>query len=157
MVEKQSRPKKISGETLEMNSPCGKIYVTMNDNLDTGDLIEVFVRFGKSGTCASLVANALTIITSYGLRSGMDVGDAIKGLIGHGCHKAPVVDGEETILSCVDAIGKAIRIHTGLVPVEEENRRLVTIRRRKRHEERTNSGFYCPTAIWLFRSESTEG
>ncbi len=120
MVEKQSRPKKISGETLEMNSPCGKIYVTMNDNLDTGDLIEVFVRFGKSGTCASLVANALTIITSYGLRSGMDVGDAIKGLIGHGCHKAPVVDGEETILSCVDAIGKAIRIHTGLVPVEEE-------------------------------------
>ena len=120
MVAKELRPKKISGETLEMQSPCGKIYVTMNNNPDTGDLMEIFVRFGKSGTCASLVANALTIITSYGLRSGMDVTTAIKGLIGHRCHKAPVIDGNETILSCVDAIGKAIRIHAGLVPEEEE-------------------------------------
>ena len=66
-----------------------------------------------NGTCGSLVANALTIITSYGLRSGMDVGDAIKGLIGHGCHRAPVVDGDGKIMSCVDAIGKAIRLHSG--------------------------------------------
>ena len=120
MVAKQIRPKIIPGETLEMMSPCGEIYVTMNDNPDTGDLIEVFVRFGKSGTCASLVANALTIITSYGLRSGMDVGDAIKGLIGHGCHKAPVVDGNERITSCVDAIGKAIRLHSGYQPDSDE-------------------------------------
>ena len=120
MVAKQIRPKIIRGETLEMMSPCGEIYVTMNDNPDTGDLIEVFVRFGKSGTCASLVANALTIITSYGLRSGMDVGDAIKGLIGHGCHKAPVVDGNERITSCVDAIGKAIRLHSGYQPDSDE-------------------------------------
>ncbi len=120
MVAKQIRPKIIQGETLEMMSPCGEIYVTMNDNPDTGDLIEVFVRFGKSGTCASLVANALTIITSYGLRSGMDVGDAIKGLIGHGCHKAPVVDGNERITSCVDAIGKAIRLHSGYQPDSDE-------------------------------------
>ena len=120
MVAKKTRPKAVQGETLEINSPCGKIYVTMNDSPETGDLMEIFVRFGKSGTCASLVANALTIITSYGLRSGMDVAEAIKGLIGHSCHKAPVRDGNETILSCVDAIGKAIRIHAGLVPVEEE-------------------------------------
>ncbi len=120
MTPKQQRPRAVHGETLEMQSPCGKIYVTMNDNLDTGDPMEVFVRFGKSGTCASLVANALTIITSYGLRSGMDVGDAIKGLIGHGCHKAPVVDGNERIMSCVDAIGKAIRLHSGHQPDPDE-------------------------------------
>ncbi|WP_139800684.1 hypothetical protein [Geothermobacter hydrogeniphilus] len=102
-----------------MKSPCGKIFVTMNDNPDTGDLMEIFVRFGKSGTCASLVANALTMITSYGLRSGMEVADAIKGLIGHGCHKAPVFDEDGQIMSCVDAIGKAIRIHADLVPEEE--------------------------------------
>ena len=120
MVAKKIRPKIIRGETLEMKSPCGEIYVTMNDNPDTGDLMEVFVRFGKSGTCASLVVNALTIITSYGLRSGMDVGDAIKGLIGHGCHKAPVVDGNERITSCVDAIGKAIRLHSGYQPDPDE-------------------------------------
>ena len=111
MTPKKLRPKAVQGETLEMQSPCGKIYVTMNDNPDTGDLMEVFVRFGKSGACGSLVANALTIITSYGLRSGMDASDAIKGLIGHGCHRAPVVDGDERITSCVDAIGKAIRLH----------------------------------------------
>ena len=113
MTPKRQRPRAVQGETLEMQSPCGKIYVTMNDNPDTGDLMEVFVRFGKSGTCGSLVANALTIITSYGLRSGMDASDAIKGLIGHGCHRAPVNDGDEKITSCVDAIGKAIRLHAG--------------------------------------------
>lgn len=114
MVAKRSRPRRVRGETLEMMSPCGKIYVTMNDHPDTGNLMEVFVRFGKSGTCGSLVANALTIITSYGLRSGMDVTDAVKGLIGHGCHRAPVDDGDERITSCVDAIGKAIRLHSGI-------------------------------------------
>jgi len=119
MVAKKARPKVVRGETLEMKSPCGKIYVTLNDHPETGNLIEIFVRFGKSGTCASLVANALTIITSYGLRSGMDVTDAIKGLIGHGCHKAPVQDDSGMITSCVDAIGKAIRIHAGLEPEEE--------------------------------------
>jgi ribonucleoside-diphosphate reductase alpha chain len=120
MTPKQHRPKTVRGETLEMPSPCGKIYVTMNDNPETGDLMEVFVRFGKSGTCGSLVANALTIITSYGLRSGMEVGDAIKGLIGHGCHRAPVVDGDDRISSCVDAIGKAIRLHAQLQEEADE-------------------------------------
>jgi ribonucleoside-diphosphate reductase alpha chain len=120
MTPKRHRPKTVRGETLEMPSPCGKIYVTMNDNPETGDLMEVFVRFGKSGTCGSLVANALTIITSYGLRSGMEVGDAIKGLIGHGCHRAPVVDGDDRISSCVDAIGKAIRLHAQLQEEADE-------------------------------------
>lgn len=114
MVAKRNRPRCVRGETIEMPSPCGKIYVTLNDD-DSGKLMEIFVRFGKSGTCASLVANALTIITSYGLRSGMDVTDAVKGLIGHGCHRAPVIDGDDRITSCVDAIGKAIRLHAGLL------------------------------------------
>lgn len=114
MVAKRSRPRFVRGETLEMNSPCGKIYVTLNDDPETGELMEVFVRFGKSGTCGSLVANALTIVTSYGLRSGMAVDDVIKGLMGHGCHRTPVIDGDDRILSCVDAIGKAIRMHSGL-------------------------------------------
>jgi hypothetical protein len=104
-----------------MASPCGKLYVTLNDDPDTGLPMELFVRFGKSGTCGSLVANALTIITSYGLRSGMGVDDAIKGLVGHGCHRPPVLDDGECITSCVDAIGRAIRIHCGRTrsPVED--------------------------------------
>jgi hypothetical protein len=92
----------------------------MNDNPDTGNLMEVFARFGKSGTCGSLVANALTIITSYGLRSGMNASDAIKGLTGHGCHRSPIVDGDERITSCVDAIGKAIRLHAGFQKEPDE-------------------------------------
>ena len=116
MTPKRPRPKAVPGETLEMASPCGKIYVTLNDDPASGRLLEIFVRFGKSGTCGSLVANALTIVTSYGLRSGMEVTDAIKGLIGHGCHRSAVLDDGEHITSCVDAIGRAIRLHAGLVP-----------------------------------------
>jgi methyl coenzyme M reductase subunit D len=36
MTPKRQRPKAVQGETLEMQSPCGKIYVTLNDNPDTG-------------------------------------------------------------------------------------------------------------------------
>lgn len=114
MTPKRIRPKIVQGETIVMDSPCGKLYVTINDDPLTGSILEIFVRFGKSGTCGSLVANALTIITSYGFRSGMDVGDAIKALIGHGCHRSAVFDLDgERIVSCVDAIGKAIRLHAG--------------------------------------------
>lgn len=114
MSPKNDRPKVIQGQTVRVNSPCGKIYVTLNSNPESGELQEVFVRFGKSGTCASLVANALTMVTSYGLRSGMEATDAIKALVGHGCHKTPVYDDGVLVSSCVDAIGKAIKIHLGL-------------------------------------------
>lgn len=120
MSPKKPRPKQVRGETIEMKSPCGKLFVTLNDDPESGRLAEIFVRFGKSGTCASLVANALTIITSYGLRSGMEVTDAIKGLIGHGCHRPSVFEENgERIISCVDAIGRAIRLHAGLAPEKE--------------------------------------
>jgi len=111
MTPKRHRPKCVRGQTLVMNSPCGKLYVTLNNDPQTQRLMEVFVRFGKSGTCASLVANALTMVTSYGLRSGMEVGDAVKALLGHGCHRPPVEDEGEMVNSCVDAIGRAIRLH----------------------------------------------
>lgn len=121
MAPKLARTKALKGETIKMNSPCGELFVTLNDDPLTNDLAEIFVRFGKSGTCASLVANALTIITSYGLRSGMDVSDAIKGMIGHSCHRPPVFDQNgQKIVSCVDAIGKAMRLHAGLESGEDD-------------------------------------
>lgn len=119
MTPKCHRPKCVRGQTLVMNSPCGKLYVTLNNDPVSGRLIEVFVRFGKSGTCASLVANALTMVTSYGLRSGMEFGDAVKALLGHGCHRPPVDDEGEMVSSCVDAIGRAIRLHAQSFQNEE--------------------------------------
>lgn len=119
MAPKRPRSKRVHGETIQMGTPCGKLYITLNDDPETGRLAGIFVRFGKSGTCASLVANALTMVTSYGLRSGMEVSDAVKGLIGHGCHRPPVIEDGERIISCVDAIGRAIRLHVGPDPAGE--------------------------------------
>ncbi|MDO3380427.1 TSCPD domain-containing protein [Geoalkalibacter halelectricus] len=114
MTPKKLRPKAVRGQTFEMPAPCGRLYVTFNNDPDTGKLMEIFVRFGKSGTCASVVANCTTMAVSKGLRSGLDPLDALKCFVGHSCHRPPAFDNGTMILSCMDAIGKALREHMGL-------------------------------------------
>lgn len=113
MSPKKQRNTRLAGETIELKTPCGHMYVTMNDDPDTGSPFELFIRFGKSGSCGSLVANSLARTASLALRGGIDYRDVIKDMIGQACHRAPVMDGEFKIRSCVDAIGQALRIHTG--------------------------------------------
>lgn len=106
MSPKNIRPKILQGVTMEVPSPCGKIYVVVNFINDKPQ--EVFVRFGKQGSCSSTISNALAVTISYALRSGTDIKDIVKGLKGNCCHRSPAyLDGKQ-VPSCVDAIAKAI-------------------------------------------------
>lgn len=108
MSPKKSRPKTLSGETWEINSPCGEIYVTVN--FDNDRLQEVFFRFKKKsqGSCQSTIANGFAMITSYALRSGAEAYDIIKGMKGHCCSRSWAYQDGKPITSCIDAIGTAI-------------------------------------------------
>jgi len=85
MTPKTSRPHAASGFTIARRSNCGKIFTTVT-LFPTGELMEVFVRFGKAGGCGSAMADGIAKLMSYGLRSGLDPHDAVKALSGIGCH-----------------------------------------------------------------------
>ncbi len=110
MSPKNPRPKVLHGESWEVNSPCGEIYVTVNFKNDR--LEEVFFRFKKKsqGSCQSTIANGFAMITSYALRSGAEAHDIIKGMKGHCCSRSWAYMDGKPITSCIDAIGKAIEM-----------------------------------------------
>jgi len=99
-MPKQPRPKSLSGSTYEIQTGCGCVYVTCNDQ--AGRLFEVFAKLGKSGGCGSATMEGLGRSVSIGLRSGVDPRDLVKTFSGIQCHKSP---------SCIDAVGQAISEH----------------------------------------------
>jgi ribonucleoside-diphosphate reductase alpha chain len=109
----RSRPPVTMGRTYKMNTGCGNLYVTINE--DQKGLCEVFTHIGKAGGCAAAQSEAVSRMISLALRSGVDVDSVIKQLGGIRC-TSPRLGEEGTILSCPDAIGKALSKHIGKSP-----------------------------------------
>lgn len=99
MTPKQPRPKALPGVTYEMMTHCGKIYVTITAG-PSGDLAEVFVRFGKAGGCGAAIFDGMARLLSYALRSGMELNDAINAISGICCHHGPN--------TCMNAVAEAM-------------------------------------------------
>lgn len=102
MSPKTLRPQVLTGYTLELQTHCGKIYVTVTYDSRTKAILEVFIRFGKAGGCGSAMADGVAKLISYGLRSGLEPLDAIKALDGIGCYA-----GSNT---CLHNVAKAIKV-----------------------------------------------
>lgn len=71
--EKYERPIVRSGKTIEIKSPDGGLYVTINKDDSTNKIIEVFLRMGKQGNKINLLIDALSRCISKGLQSGMEL------------------------------------------------------------------------------------
>jgi ribonucleoside-diphosphate reductase alpha chain len=102
------RPAKTKGFTFLMHTGCGKMYVTINED-DTG-MCEVFTQLGKSGGCTSSQAEAISRLISLAMRSGVDHNEIISQLNGIRCPSPTFVNGG-VILSCADAIAKAMKLY----------------------------------------------
>jgi len=98
---KKKRPQALPGRTFEMQTHCGKLYLTVNRDPATGQVMEVFARFGKSGGCGAAIMDGLTRVISYALRSGMEPKQAVKALAGIQCHMGPT--------TCLNAVAEAIK------------------------------------------------
>jgi len=111
--EAERRPKArhdvIHGSTRKVRTGCGNLYVTVNEDVE-GNLFEIFNQIGKAGGCAASQSEAIGRLVSLAFRSGIDPEDIIRQLKGISCH-APVWYREGKILSCADAIAKAIEWH----------------------------------------------
>jgi ribonucleoside-diphosphate reductase alpha chain len=94
------------GKTIEMMTGCGKMYVTINQD-ENGRIFEVFTHIGKAGGCAQSQSEAIGRLISLALRSGSDPDTIVKQLKSISCHMKSGF-GPSTVLSCADAVGKAI-------------------------------------------------
>lgn len=105
---KRERPRALTGSTYQMETGCGPLYITINQ--DENGLFELFTTMGKAGGCAASQCEAIGRLVSLSWRSGVQARQTVKQLIGITCHK-PAGFGNNRITSCADAVAKAIELH----------------------------------------------
>ncbi len=119
--KKRERPRALAGSTYQMETGCGPLYITINQ--DQNGLFELFTTMGKAGGCAASQCEAIGRLVSLAWRSGVQARQAVKQLIGITCHK-PAGFGNNRITSCADAVAKAIELH--MMDEEETPTRFVS-------------------------------
>ncbi|MBW1807961.1 MAG: vitamin B12-dependent ribonucleotide reductase [Deltaproteobacteria bacterium] len=111
-LKPRERPEVVRGSTQKMTTGCGNLYVTINE--DDEGIFELFTAMGKAGGCASSQAEAISRLISLTLRAGVDAEDIIRQLAGVRC-PSPVWKDGEMILSCADAMSRALKHYTEII------------------------------------------
>lgn len=118
-IKPRQRPSITQGMTEKVRVGCGNLYITVN--YDENGICEVFTNVGRAGGCPSQ-SEATSRLISIALRSGMDVEEIIEQLKGIRCHstlRQRATNKDIKVLSCPDAIGKALeRVMNTYVEIE---------------------------------------
>ncbi len=124
LSESKPRPRTrvTRGTTTKFHMGCGTLFVTVNR--DEAGLCEVFANLGKAGGCPSQ-SEATCRVVSAALRSGVQPQDLIEQLRGIRCLSAATArkNGDANVLSCPDAIARAIAEAMEQGSDDEEHRR----------------------------------
>ncbi len=103
----RERPQVTKGITEKVQTGCGKLYVTINE--DEHGPCEIFARMGKAGGCAASQIDAQARLISMALRSNVDPHSIVKQLKGMRCPSPSLLpQNGGKILSCSDALAKVL-------------------------------------------------
>jgi len=124
-MEPRPRGEVTFGMTRKMRTGCGNLYVTINED-EEGRLFEIFNQMGKAGGCGASQSEAIGRLVSLALRSGVKPTSIIRQLKGISCH-LPVWHQRGKVLSCSDAVAKAIESYTlyGQNPVSKAPQHII--------------------------------
>lgn len=145
-IKPRLRPEITQGMTEKVRVGCGNLYITVN--YDENGICEVFTNVGRAGGCPSQ-SEATSRLISIALRSGMKVEEIIGQLKGIRCHstlRQRATNKAIKVLSCPDAIGKALERAMNTY-VEVENSSITEIAYEIEDEENLNLGIdnnKCP-------------
>ncbi|MDN5332571.1 MAG: ribonucleoside-diphosphate reductase alpha chain [Tepidanaerobacteraceae bacterium] len=112
-IKPRPRPSITYGSTEKVKIGCGNLYITVNS--DEHGICEVFTNLGRAGGCPSQ-SEATSRLISLALRSGIDVRSIVEQLKGIRCHstlRQMANNKDIKVLSCPDAIARAIERHIG--------------------------------------------
>jgi ribonucleoside-diphosphate reductase alpha chain len=112
-IAPRPRPTITQGITERVETGCGSLFVTING--DEQGLCEIFLRMGRSGGCTHAQSEATGRLVSLALRSGIEPEAVCEQLKGIRC-PIPKWGNGDTILSCADAVGKALEHHIASLP-----------------------------------------
>jgi len=112
-VKPRPRPEVTTGKTHKLNTGCGALYVTINE--DEYGLCEVFSSMGRAGGCKGAQSEAISRLVSLALRSGVDVDAVLKSVKGIRCPQPAFGHGGQ-VRSCPDALAKAVMAHLEHAP-----------------------------------------
>ncbi len=107
-VQKKPRPDQLTGVTQRIETGYGKLYVTINEDPETGEPFELFANTGHSGGFTNAFTDALAKTISIALRSQVDPYEIVDKLQGIRSPKVAWDKGEQ-INSIPDAFGTALR------------------------------------------------
>ncbi|MCM8823230.1 MAG: vitamin B12-dependent ribonucleotide reductase [Candidatus Omnitrophica bacterium] len=96
----------IVGTTTKVNTGCGNLYITVNQD-EEGKFFEVFTQMGKAGGCAASQLEAIGRLISLALRGGIDLKVIVEQLKGIRCPSPSWANGGK-IFSCADAISRVL-------------------------------------------------
>lgn len=113
-MAKKKRPPILKGDTIEMETGCGKLFITIN-SLE-GKPMEVMGRMGKSGGCISSNIEAIGRLATLALRHDVPAEEVMKEIQAIRCPE-PKDNGKGRVLSCADAFAKAMQYY---LKMEEE-------------------------------------
>jgi len=79
------RPRSAHGVTHRLDSGCGKIYLTVNYQPGSGEILETFITTGSDGGCL-IYTEATSRLISLAIRGGIPVDQVIEQLVStHSC------------------------------------------------------------------------
>ena len=129
------RPEKVGGLTVKQTTPFLNLYTTVNRDMKSEELYEIFFAIGKSGTDVNAMAEGYGRLISLLFKLGVSLEKIIEQLDGIGGRTQAFEKGG-TIDSFPDAVAKSARKYLEQIGISGEND--------KSKKDPIKSGNLCP-------------